>query len=510
MVCRRIVLFLSLVVLCVAASSINLNQSTHLKYSEFQWMTENGAPAFAESGFRALAMKYPYTMAGIKSIRRLVSGGESLPRLMIEILDEGIKNTSPLEWFVFLSAFLVVSFFMAGNSLPSLTLPLFVISGAGIFHMSHPLISIQNDVLDTFLTVNPYLYTALTLLITGGYLHHRLRTAWHTAYYKSAAGLDLTPGEHLLMREIYLEKLKTLQERAKGLEGELKTPHGRHFVNELNRIVDRMENECRIIIGEMASSEAKYNKIIKDSEGAIDRAKEELSESKILLKSKAIDQNEFKRIRLEKESILKSCRRQISETNTMKQQIKKVHLKNRLKFRRRDLFLAYLHKTYIDKKISALKVVRGQGLFHPKIAKNDLKKQKIADRKRTAVDAKIARLEQRREKMTGLAYREKMKSLLRQKKARDRALSEVVDKIFTRMDLCKNKKERMEIGIQTLTAELEDMKALGRVRGFFPALVRVQHAKIRRAIKSGRKVLPDLHRIETIYKEVPSKVPGSI
>lgn len=514
MVIRRIVLFLSLVVLCVAASSINLNQSTRLKYMEFQWLAQNGEPARAEAGFRILAMKYPYTVAGIESVRRLVSDGESLPRLTIEILDAGIRSTTAAEWLVFLSAFFVVTVFMAGNSLPPVILLPFVISGAGMFHLSHPLISIHSNVLDTLLTVNLYIYTALTLLIAGGYLHRRWRPAGPSAYRNrkapAGAGIDLTLSEQLLMRNIYLEKLKALQMRAKELEGELRSPHGRHFVSELNRIFDTMQNEYRIISGELESSEAQHQKILQDSERTIDRAKDELKEIKILLKSKAIDREEYKRLHIEKESTIKKCRQRISEANAKERKTKRVHLRNRVQFMRRDLFLVYLHNIFINKQQSAMKVVQGQGLFDPKIARNDLRQLKFAERKRTDVDAKIKKLEQRREKMTGPAYREKKRSLLNEKKVREKALAEVIDKISGRMDLCKNKKERMESAIQTLSDELADMKTLGKIRRFFPVLVRVQRSKIRKALKYGRKALPCLYKIEAIYNGASFESPEPV
>jgi prefoldin subunit 5 len=78
------------------------------------------------------------------------------------------------------------------------------------------------------------------------------------------------------------------------------------------------------------------------------------------------------------------------------------------------------------------------------------------------------------------------------------------------MDLCKNKKERLESAIETLTDELADMKTLGKIRSFFPSLLRVQNGKIRQAIKSARKTLPNLYKIETIYNGAPSESPEPI
>lgn len=498
---KRVFIFLSLVALCVAGSSANLNERTRLKYAEFQRLGQAGESARAAAGFRVLAMKYPYTAAGMKSARRLVEAGEPPVRLALEISGAGIKNTTPAEWLVLLSAFIVVTVFMAGNSLPAAILLLFVISGAGMFHLSHSLISIRSDALGAFLAVNPYLYTALSLLIAGGHLHYRRAAAAKNATRKAVAGKELTLGEQLLMRKIYSKKLKVLQARAKVMEGELRTPYGRRFVKEVGRIYDTLLNERQMIIAELVSTGVKHRKIIQASKKIIDRAKQEVREGKNRLRSKAIDPGAYRCIRLEKKSTLKENRRRIYNVKAFDRRMKTVRLKTRLQFMRRDLFQAYLHGALGDRQGTAMKVIQNHGLFHPKIARNDLRKRKVVYRNSSDVDGKLERLEQRRGKMNSLAYRDKLRSLANEKKFKEKALMEVDERISRRMELCKNQQTRLQDAIETLTEELADMNTLGKIGIFFPSLVRKQRGKIRQAIKSGRKILPVLRKIETIYNE---------
>jgi len=496
---KRVFFFLSLVLLCVAVSSINLSRITGLKYAELQRLEQTGDSARAKAGFRVLAAGYPCTVAGIKSIRRLASYGEPLPGLVLGIVEAEIKNTTAAEWLVLFSAFSVVTVFMTGNSLPPAILLLFVISCAGMVHRSHPLLSINNDAFDAMLAVNPYLYSVLTLLTAGGYLHQRWKAPRLASSPGAPAGNNLTPGEHLLMRKIYLQKLATLRERAKRVEGELRTPYGRHFVRELGRIYDKILTERQTIERELVSAAAKHQATIQSAEKIIDRARQELKESKILLRGKALDRKAYERIRLEKKSTLRQSRQRISEVKALEREEKTVRLRKRLGFMRRDLFLAHLHEAFIDRQETAMKVVQDQGLFHPNIARNDLRERKIVHRKCAHVDGKLDKLEERRGKLTGLAYREKLHSLKKEKTVKDSALVEVADRISRRMELCKNMQGRLESAIQVLTEELADMKTLGRIRCFFPALVRVQRGRIRQAIKSGRETLPALQKIEKIY-----------
>ncbi len=501
---KRVFIFLLLVALCVVASSINLSQTTDRQYAEFETMAQAGDQTAAEFGYRRLAMKYPFTPAGISAAYQLVRGGESPVRLAFEILIKGLQNTTASQWLVFISAFLVITVFMGTNALPSSILILFVLSGAGMFHLSHPLVSVDSTTFDAILAANPYIYVALTLIIAAGYVYRRWEAAGQMAYHRAFVHRNITLSDLLQMKEIYSEKLKALQEGVGAIEGELQTAHGRHFVKEVKRVNETMLKELGVVKREMDSTEAHYRDVIQSSEEVIDRAKQELLENKIRYKCRAIGRKEYKHNRLEKKSILMQSKRRVAESNAALGGLKKVSFGNRLQFMRRDLFLAYLHGAFINQRGGQSDLGMGKAVFHPKIADTNIKKRKAIYRKSSDVGGKLVKLELRRGKMKESVYNARLGILTNEKKVIDKELMAQAEKIFEQMESCGNQIETLMSTTQALQAELEDMRALKKIRNCFPSHVRVRIQKIRQGLEFCQKTLPVLRKIEKIYSERPA------
>jgi len=499
---KRIFLFLSLVVLCIAASSIHLHRSTLKQYGELQQLAQADGPEAAKAGFRNLAMHYPYTVAGASAARQLVDNGASPVGLVLEILKAGVRNTTLREWLVLVSAFLVVVVFLGSNALPASTLLLFALSAAAMFHLSHPMISVDSGALGLFLALNPYFYTALTLFAAAGYIRNRWDIAGHMAYQNVFVRGNLTLSEQILAKEIYAQKLKALYNDVALLDKELQTSHGRYFVKEVQRLHDTMVKDLENKERELENTGARCLQMLETAEETIGRTREELLENRIRLKSKAIDRREYRRIRLEKEAVLKQSRRQIAEVRAKLVSMKKVHLGNRLQFRRRDLFLAYLHESFIARYDSAGHLRTADRLtFHPKMARNNIRRLKVLYRKSSAIDARLSKLEQRRGRMKEKTYRARLAPLASEKKIVDRELADLTGRISEQMESCRKQQAALDATLQALSAELADVKSLRAVKTCFPTHIESRRLTIIQGIRTGRGILPVLQKVEKIYGE---------
>ena len=497
---KRLLLFFALVAICISAASINMHRSTNEMYMDIQKLERNEDREAAISGYRQLTIKFPYTPAGIKAARKIIGHGTSVAGLALQILKAGVNNTTTSEWIVLVTAFFVTTVFIGKNALPFFIFIPFILSAAGMFHLSFPIISIDSPPLNTFFDINPFIYTALTLLIIAGYICNRWEYSGKEIYKKAFIHGTLTLREQLLVREMVLEKLKVFQGYADHLENGLRTPHGRHFISEVKRLNDVLQKEIRQLSKQLSSGEKQYQEMMKYTQEAIDRFRQELVETRILFRSKAFTRKEYKKKQKAIKSNRKKSRRRLFEIKNKLDGIKTVHCTNRLQFLHRDIFSRFMNEHFIDEQGLFQKILYQEILFHPQSAKGNIVRRKLLYRKSSVVGGRLIKLEQDRSKLKESVYKERLAALTTEKKILDRELVVLAGRISEQMVTCKEQQKQIEHMIEDLSAEGFDLKSLAKIRGCFPAHVKSRSLKIRQDLKFCKGAIPRIQQVEKMYK----------
>jgi hypothetical protein len=361
-------------------------------------------------------------------------------------------------------------------------------------------VSTDSQIFKVFLSVNPIIYTALTLLIAAGYTYNWWESSRQTTYKNAFVHGSMTLAEQMLAKGRYLKKLKGFQSHADRLEGKLRTAHGRHFASEIKRLYGAVEKEREYISSKLNSAEGQYREMISLAREVIQRCRQDFIENRILFKSKAFNRKEYRNKLKSIKSTRKKSRRRISEIKARIAESNKIHLGNRFHLMRWDVFATFMDEHFIDDQGLFQKIIYEEILSHPQAAKENIMRRKLLYQKSSVIGGRLIKLELQRSKLKEKLYKERLASLANEKKILDRELVTLAGKISEEMEACKKQQQQLEQIFEALYAEKHDLKAFKKIRGFFPAHIKSRILKIRQDIRFCKSAIPRIRQVEKQYK----------
>lgn len=496
---KKIVLFLFLVGGCLAMSSIHLNQPSEKLFRTFQLLEAEGQEAKAEVGYRYLALKLPYTAAGLRSAQKVLHNGESPVKLAWQSVQGAAQRTTVAEWLILVTAFLVTTVFLTSNILPSIVLVPFVASGAGLFHLSHPMMDSKNAAVVSFLAVNPYIYVALSLLILAGYARKRWLLSGQNALQNADSKGALSLAEIHQVKEMNVLKLQAVHQKIEARRENFTSPTGRHFMREVDRLLKEWTREQEEKHSELHESLELLQEEIDSAADAIANAQEEIRENQQLLKGKVINRKEFKLKKQQEETTIASMQLKTKETKARVEQMRQIRRRSMLPFGRWDVFGRSLDEASHEPAITVQdEVVEGLERL-PAVAREEAKSRELLRRKSARLAEKLTNLDATRGRVSEKKYDNKFTALSGEKVGIDQELSGIEKQIETNAKQVRKQIEMLDQAIAAYEEELNDMKQFREIRGCFPSRVNDRLRELPERLKVSKANKAVLQQVERIY-----------
>lgn len=497
MAIKRVLLFMALIGMMIASSSLHVGQTADQLYRKFQGMEQAGQPERAQVGYRYLAGKLPFTAAGMSSAK-MIREDDGFGRFAAQSLADSARRTSVAEWLFLGSFFLVTTVFLGSNILPGITLLPFALSAGGLFHLSFPMFAVKSPEFARFLAVNPYIYTVLTLLILAGYARKRWSLAGEgtSAVLKSQEGLSLS--EELLVKEKNVEKLEAVTTALTTVEGRLTSPLGLHLAGEIDRVLEGERAGMRSCFDRLGRTLEQYQVQIQSREAEIAEAREELKENQALKQSKVINRKEFAAKKRDEEARIKTCQEEIRALRQKGLADKQVRRGFALSIGRWDVFENYLEAACEEGPSIEPPVIQGltdrlqnASAQEKKIEQLNRKSGKLAD--------KLANLEATRGRISEKKFDQKQGALTAEKSAIDGERDQLVLEASRDQEAATQLLESVRGYLEALNAEQTDLRILKTVKGCLKARVNRRLAELPGALKQYSGAQTTLQQVLKAY-----------